>query len=111
MASLPSQNLSCFMGGFCAEKSLRIWVRFIVRHWTDGRNGFLSAGLDCSPMQVAIQVVDCAPPWKPFALLARTMEAVVHLGSASTQALALGTAPAFRTALEMASAAVEKYFR
>lgn len=86
-------------------------MRFIVRHWTDGRNGFLSAWLDCSPMQVGIQVVGGAPPWKPFALLARTMEAVVRLGSASIRALALETAPAFGTALEMASPAVEKYFR
>jgi len=105
---------SCFVDGFGAEKPVKIWVRFTLRHYTDERNGFLSTGLEVvssSLMQVAVQIVGDAPPCKPFASLARTTEAVVHLGSASTRALALETAPALGTVLEMASPAVEKCIR
>lgn len=62
-------------------------------------------------MQVAIQAVGDAPPCKPLAFLARTTEAVVHLGSASTRALALETAPALGTVSEMASPAMAKCIR
>lgn len=62
-------------------------------------------------MQAAVQIVAEAPPWKPFAFLARTMEAAVHLGSASTRVLARETAPALGTVLEMASPAMAKCIR
>lgn len=57
--------------------------------------------------------VECAQNLrcKPFTFLARTTEAVVPLGSANTQALALETVPALGTALEMASPAVVKFIR
>lgn len=52
-----------------------------------------------------------SPSQQLFAFPARTMEAAAPLGSASTQALALGTAPAPGTALGMASPAVAKCIR
>lgn len=58
-----------------------------------------------------MQIVDDALPCKPFTLFARIMEAVVPLGSASTRVLALETAPALGTVLEMASPAMAKCIR
>lgn len=52
-----------------------------------------------------------SPSKQPFAFPARTMEAAAPLGSASTRALALGTAPAPGTALGMASPAGAKCIR
>lgn len=131
MALLPCQNISlnhgfchhsglqskvqksCFMGGFGAEKALEDLGEVYFKA-LDGRNDFLSTGLDVvssSCMQMAVQIVGDAPPCKTFAFLVRTTEAVVPLGSASTQAPALETAPALGTVSEMASPAAAKCIR
>lgn len=76
-------------------------------------DGFLSLGWMEFAAPTCKQQFRCwrSSSQQPFAFPARTMEAAAPLGSASTQALALGTAPAPGTALEMASPAVAKCIR